>query len=179
MDVTYFESPGKENTDAALKIAKDYADKNGIKSVIVASTTGYTAEKSAEVFIDKNLIIVTHVTGFLRPDHQQFPSELRKRLESKGIKVLTAAHAFRGIDREFEGSVGNIVADTLRMLSEGVKVAAEITLMATDAGLVSTGEDVVAIAGTGKGADTVLLIKPANSRNLFDLKIKKILAKPV
>lgn len=178
MDVTYFESPGRDNTNTALKIAKDYVEKHTIKSIVVASTTGYTAEKAAEIFTDRNLIIVTHVTGFLKKDHQQFPKELKEKMEAKGIKVLTTAHAFGGAGRMFESSVENIVANTLRMLSEGIKVGVEIAVMAADAGLVTTKEDVVAVAGTGRGADTVLVVRPANSRNLFELRVKKILAKP-
>lgn len=181
METIYFEFPDKENTDRTLEIAKEHVQKYGIKNVVVASTTGYTAEKASEVFKDVkvNLVIVTHVTGFLKPDHQQFPEELRKKLENRGIKVLTTTHAFGGINKLFESSIGKIVANTLRMLSEGVKVATEITVMAVDAGLIRTDEDCVAIAGTSKGADTILVVKPANSTRLFDLKIKKILAKPI
>ena len=51
-------------------------------------------------------------------------------------------------------------------------------IMAADAGLVRTDEDVISIGGTGKGADTALLIQPANSSNFFDLKIKEIICKP-
>lgn len=54
----------------------------------------------------------------------------------------------------------------------------EITLMAADAGLIPVDKDIVAIAGTGRGADTALRIKPANTARFFDLKIKEILAKP-
>ena len=179
MQTEYFKSSGKGNTDRAFAVAKGYVQKHKVKSIIVASTTGYTARKAAEVFKDRNLIIVTHFTGMIRRDHQQFPSTLRKRLEAKGVKVLTTAHAFGGINKLFEQSVGSIIADTLRMFSEGTKVAVEIALMAADSGLVKTTEDVVVIAGTGKGADTVLVIKPANSTNLFDLRIKEVLAKPI
>lgn len=177
MEVAYFEFPGKENTEEALKIAKDYAEKNKINNIIVASTTGYTAQKAAEIFSNKNLIVVTHVTGFQEADEQQFPSELRKRLEENGIHVITTAHAFGGVNKLVHG-FGEIIANTLRMFSEGVKVAVEIAAMAADAGLVSTREDAIAIAGTGRGADTVLLLRPANSKRLFELKIKRILAKP-
>jgi hypothetical protein len=48
----------------------------------------------------------------------------------------------------------------------------EITLMAADAGLIPFDKDVVAMADTGKGADTMLRIKPANAARLFDLKIR-------
>ena len=179
-EITYFEEPGYENTDKTLKIAKSYAEKAGIRSVVVASTTGFTAQKAAEVFKGFSLIVVTHVTGSREPDVQQFPSDLREKLEAERVKVLTAAHAFGGVDRLVSsGSVGRIIIDTLRMFCEGMKVAVEITAMAADAGFVRTDEDVVSIAGTGKGADTAIVIKPAISRRLFNMRIKKILAKPV
>lgn len=63
-------------------------------------------------------------------------------------------------------------------MGEGTKVCVEITLMAADAGLIPADEDVVAIAGTGNGADTALRIKPANTARFFDLKIKEVIAKP-
>jgi len=181
MGTTYFDSPSAKHTEKSLEIARDYAQKNGINSIVIASTTGFTAEKAIEIFKDTkmNIIIVTHVTGFLKPDHQQFPEKLRDRLESNGIKVLTTAHGFGGINRIVESSPGKIIANTLRMFCQGVKVAVEIAVMVADTGMVKTNEDVVSVAGTGRGADTVLVISPANSRNLFDLKIKKILAKPL
>ena len=179
-EVTYFEETGYENTDETLKIAKSHAEKARIRSVVVASTTGFTAQKAAEVFKGFSLIVVTHVTGWREPDVQQFPSDLREKLEGEGVKVLTAAHTFSGVDGLVSsGSIGQIIIGTLRMFCEGMKVAVEIAAMAADAGLVRTDEDVISIAGTGKGADTAIVIKPAISRRLFNMRIKKILAKPV
>ncbi len=63
-------------------------------------------------------------------------------------------------------------------MGEGTKVCVEITLMAADAGLIPVGKDVVAVAGTGNGADTALRIKPANASRFFDLKIREVIAKP-
>ena len=179
-EIAYFATPGRNNTDATLGIAKDYAKERDIKSVVVASTTGYTAQKAAEVFKDFNLIVVTHVAGFREPDQQQFPSDLRQELESEGVTVLTVAHAFSGVNVLVDsGSIGGLISRTLRMFCEGVKVAVEIAAMAADAGLVRTDEDIISIGGTGKGADTALLIRPAISRRLFNMRIKKILAKPI
>jgi hypothetical protein len=71
-----------------------------------------------------------------------------------------------------------IIAYTLRMFGEGTKVAVEIAVMASDAGLVSTREKCISLGGTGQGADTALLLKPAHAQNFFDLRIIDILAKP-
>ena len=177
--IKYFEGGGKQYTDEALSIAKEYADAHSINSVIVASTTGHTAKKAEELFKGKNIIIATHVHGFREENAIEFPKELRKELESKGAKVLTAAHAMGGVNGLVEGSIGSIIANTLRVFCQGVKVCVEIAAEAADAGLVRTDEEVIAVAGTGRGADTVLVIQPQISRKLFEMNVKKVLAMPV
>ena len=59
-----------------------------------------------------------------------------------------------------------------------MKVAIEISVLAADAGLVRTDENIVAIAGTGVGTDYAIILKPVNSSNFFDLKVSEILCKP-
>ena len=63
-------------------------------------------------------------------------------------------------------------------MGPGLKVAVEIALMAADAGLVRTDEDIISIGGTGRGADTAAVIRPANVSRFFDLRVKTILCKP-
>jgi hypothetical protein len=70
------------------------------------------------------------------------------------------------------------MAYTLRIFGEGTKVACEIALMAADAGLVRTDEPVIAVAGTGRGADIALILRPANAQTSFDMRIMEILCKP-
>ncbi|HUT68701.1 MAG TPA: pyruvate kinase alpha/beta domain-containing protein [Dehalococcoidales bacterium] len=74
----YFEKPGVENTDAALALARDRAKELGIKTILVASTSGKTAVRAMDVFKGLRVIIVTHSTGFLEPDTQEFTAENRK-----------------------------------------------------------------------------------------------------
>jgi len=71
-----------------------------------------------------------------------------------------------------------IIAYALRTFGEGLKVIAEIAVMAADAGLVRTDEEVVAVAGTGRGADTAAVVLPANAQDFFDLEIREVLCKP-
>jgi hypothetical protein len=122
---------------------------------------------------------VTHEANFRDPDTQEFPKDLKEKLEAAGATIVTAAHAFGGVNKLIEDSVGNIIKKTLRMFCEGFKVAVEIAAMAANAGAIRTDEDVISIAGTGKGADTALVIRPANSANLFSIRVKKILSKPI
>jgi hypothetical protein len=53
-----------------------------------------------------------------------------------------------------------------------------MALMAADAGLVRTDELVLAIAGTGRGADTAVVLKPANAQTFFDLRFLEIICMP-
>ena len=71
-----------------------------------------------------------------------------------------------------------VVANTLRIFGEGMKVACEISIMAADAGLARTDEDVISIAGTSRGVDTALVLTPVNCWDFFGLRVKEILCKP-
>jgi len=70
------------------------------------------------------------------------------------------------------------MAFTLRTFGQGTKVAVEVALMAADAGLVRTDEDVIALGGTSEGVDTALVLRPANSARFFDLKVREVICKP-
>ncbi|MFH1928052.1 MAG: hypothetical protein ABIK79_07760 [Chloroflexota bacterium] len=50
--------------------------------------------------------------------------------------------------------------------------------MAADAGLIRTDEEVIAIAGTGRGADTAVVLQPAHAQDFFNLRVKEIICKP-
>ncbi len=179
----YFENPGSGNTEEVLGIAKRRAEELGIKTIVVASTVGETAVRAVEVFKKERVIAVSHVTGMREPDTQEFSEENRKIVESKGSVILTTTHAFGGLSRAMRNKynmyvLGDVIADTLRIFGQGMKVVCEIALMAADSGLVRTDEDVIVIAGSGRGADTAVVLRPANTHAFFDLKIKEILCKP-
>ena len=183
LKTVYFKNPGSENTEEVLAIARQRAEELGIKTILVASTKGNTAVRAMDVLQGLRVIIVTHVAGFRDPDTQEFTEENRQVVESKGGTILTTAHAFTGLNRVMRNkynapALGDIIADTLRIFGKGLKVVCEITMMAADSGLVRTDEDAIAIGGTGNGADTAVVLRPANSHNFFDLKIKEILCKP-
>ncbi len=179
----YFEKAGQENTGAVLRIAEQRAEELGIKTILVASTKGETAVKAVKVLKGLRVIAVSHATGFSEPNTQRFTDENRKVFEAKGGIVLTTAHAFAGVSRAMRlkfstYEIGDIVASTLRILGEGMKVVCEIAMMAADSGLVRTDEDVICIAGTSQGADTAVVLTPVNSNRFFSLKVKEILCKP-
>ena len=127
--------------------------------------------------------MVSHVTGFLEPNRQEMSDDVRQELLDKGAAVLTCQHAFGGVGRGIRKKLGayqvdEIAAYTLRTFAHGTKVAIELALMAADAGLVRTDEDVISVGGSGKGADTALVLRPANSADFLDLKVKEVICKP-
>ncbi|HEY91155.1 MAG TPA: hypothetical protein G4O07_04900 [Dehalococcoidia bacterium] len=179
----YFDKVGPENTEETLRITKVRAEELGIRTVVVATTVGDTAVRSVEVLEGLKVIVVTHVTGMREADVQEFTEENKKKVESKGGIVLTTGHAFTGIGgamrKKFQMYlVGDVIANTLRVFGQGMKVVCEIALMAADSGLVRTDEDVIAIGGTGRGADTAVVLSPVNTSDFFDMKVKEILCKP-
>ena len=179
----YFEAPGKQNTGNLLKIVKEYMEKAGVKDLVVASTTGETGVQASKLFKSFNMVVVTHHTGFREPGMQELKEESRQQILDNGVKILTATHSLSGVERAIRREFGTIepleiIANVLRLFSEGTKVCIEIVLMAADAGLIPVDKDVVAVAGSGRGADTALLIKPANSSRFFDLEVREVIAKP-
>ena len=179
----YFEQAGVENTEKTLEVAFRYARDNHVKHIVVASTSGRTARMLLDRFPQQSftIVVVTHNTGFKAPGEQEFPDDLREKLTAHGIRVLTGTMVLRSLGTAIRGLTGysqqDLVASTLRMLGQGIKVCVEITAMACDAGL-APPQDIIAIAGTGLGADTVCLIKGDSSNRFFQIKVREILAKP-
>ena len=179
----YFDVPGPQNTEKTLAIALEYAEIWSVSGILVASTTGQTGLMAARLFKGKKCVIVSHSTGFVKPDFQQMSPDMVKKIEDLGARVLTCQHALGGVGRAVRKKLGTyeldeIIAYTLRIFGQGTKVAVECALMAADAGLISTGLDCLSIGGTASGADTALVLKPAHAQNFFDCSVSKILAKP-
>jgi hypothetical protein len=180
---TYFKEAGKQNTDALLKLAKKYAKKEGIRDIVVASTTGETGAKASKILKGCNVVVVTHSFGFQEPGKTELIEEFKQEILANGARIFTGIHALSSAERAIRKNFGTIqplelIANVLRLMGEGTKVCVEITLMAADAGLIPMDRDIVAIGGTGRGVDTALRIKPAHAARFFDLKIREVIAKP-
>lgn len=183
-EVVYFKQPGEKNTEACLDILIKLA-KEGYKHFVIASTSGKTGLLAAERLkgFPVNLVIIGHSVGFKAPNTDEFLEENYKAITSLGGKIYKGTILTHSLEtslaKEFSGVYPTLlIAQTLRRLGQGTKVCCEIVMEATDAGLVPDGEEVVAMAGTVKGADTVAIIKSANSKRFLALKILEILAKP-
>jgi hypothetical protein len=179
----YFDEPGPQNTARTLELARQRAEQLGIRHIVVASTSGATGALVADLFAGMNVVVVSHATGLSAPNQQTLNSSLVARIEASGAHLLTSIHAFGGVGRAVRRKLGTyqleeIIAFTLRNFGQGMKVVCECTMMAADAGLIPSGEEVVAIAGTGKGADTAAVLLSANAQEFFDLRVLELLCKP-
>jgi len=186
--IWYFEKPGEANTADAARFAIERAKELGLKTIVVASTSGKTAEvfSSAMKGSGLSLVVVSHVMGFAKPGEWEFSAEIAERLRGQGVKIVTGTHALSGLERAISrspkiggGSRSEAIAESLRRtVAVGLKVAVECILIAADQGAIGISEEVIAVGGTATGADTVCVIKPAHTGNFFDLQVREIVAMP-
>jgi hypothetical protein len=178
-----WELPGPKNTKNTLQLAVKRGSELNINHFVVASCSGATARELYALAPDCNLVCVTHQVGFQEPGFDEMLPENRAFFSNHSVPVLTTAHLLAGVDRalryQFKGIYpAEIVASTLRMFGQGIKVAVEISCMALDAGMIPYGQDVIAVGGTAEGADAAVLIRPAHSAQFFATQIKEIICMP-
>ena len=181
--IIYFSKPGEGDADEVMKAALERAKELGIRDIVVASTRGITALKALEIFKGYNVVVIPHVWGSKETGIQELPEETAEKIRSMGGRIVYAAHAFSGVNRAIQSKFdtmypAGVIAQTLRLFGQGMKVVVEISAMAADAGAIRVDRDVIAIAGSGKGSDTAVVIKPAYSHSLFEAVVREIIAKP-
>lgn len=198
---------------AIFSAVKRRARELGIRKILVASSTGESAkdavralgpdefeiivvtDRAEAVFPIKALEASEKLEAFARAEEGEQTwgispeSAVRRELDDMGVRwVIQGTEIFRGINLVEGGSTHEMIAQTLYLFGIGTKVAVEITLMACDAGAVAKGEDVVVVAGSGKGLDTALVVTASHSDELFGRTfygektrkffIKEIITKP-
>lgn len=177
----YWDKPGPQNTMNTIKLAVARGQELGIKHVVVASCSGDTALTLVDQGFD--ITCVTHHVGFSGPGQDEMPPEARQKLTDLGVKVLTTTHLLAGVDRAVRNHFGGvypaeIMAQTLRIFGQGVKVAIEIASMAKDAGMIPHETEVLSIAGSSSGADSAIVILPAHSNRFFETQVREIICMP-
>jgi hypothetical protein len=182
--IHYFKNPGEENTNRLIELVKIRRQELGINDIVVASASGRSGVKLAKsIDSNVNIVNVTHHAGFKGGDLIEVESEHQKELDEMGVRIYAGSHSLSGVGRGISNKFGGItpveiIAATLRLFSQGVKVGVEISIMAADAGLIPTDMEVIAVGGTEKGLDSAIVLKPVHMGNFFDLKINEIIAMP-
>ena len=181
--IVYFDKMGIKNTEDTLKLAKERFDELGLKKVIIATSFGDTAVKALDYFKGEELVVINSMYGFREPGKESMKPENRQKLEEVGAKIINTTHLFASIDRSINRKYGGItltqfIAEVFKMLGEGFKVCAEMAIMAADCGGVPVDEEIMAIAGNGRGCDTAVVLVPAHSNDFFKLQFKEIVCLP-
>ena len=175
--IVYFEKPGKENAAEVIRLVKERAQARGIKKVVMASTRGDTARTMAESCkgTGLQLVVVPWQYGFR--DTQPFPRELVAELQGKGHQVHFGTMPFH-TDELYGVGTPTLMANLLRIFGQGTKVCVEILMMACDGGCIDIGEKVIAVAGSGAGADTAIVATASSSNKMKGLRVHEIICKP-
>lgn len=92
----YFDKAGKQNTESLLEFVKKYALENGIKDIVVASTTGETGSRASEIFNGFNVVVPTHHFRFAEPNKTEMLEDHGKKILANGAKIMTGTHALSG-----------------------------------------------------------------------------------
>jgi len=168
----------------------------GVRKLVFVSSSGRTAKECAQFFKsdDFDLIMVTDransywsinlVPEPLRNSFKdEWPLEVTdidfkcgiapdspqaQVLFQLGIKrIVQGTEIFRGILLPSGSNTNQVVAETLKLFGDGVKVAIECALMACDAGAVNPGEDIVSMAFPPMKPYAALVLRVAHSDELF------------
>ncbi len=172
--IFYCEKPGAGNTDDVLKMVNERLKQGDIRHVVVATNTGATALRTAELIdVDNVSVCGIHHQSTQWGRHAKPDAEILRKAGERGV-AFTPDHPPVTYFRQIEGES----ADTLRKFGQGVKVAVEVVIMATQTHLVSPGEVVIGVGGTGRGADSAIVCVATTPDKMSQLFIKEVLAKP-
>jgi len=180
-----FKAPGIANTDAVVQCVVDRIEQGDIGYVVVATNTGDTGVRFMEALEDSGtqIVCITHHMGFREPNQIELEPMLSSRLREGGVRVVTMSHALSGVARSISKKFGGtstteMIAHTLRMFGQGMKVCVEIAVMAADAGAVPAGQDIICVGGSGRGADAAVVLRAQHMNAFFDTIIREILCWP-
>ena len=181
-----FENAGKQNTAETIRIALARAQELGCP-IVAASTMGVTADAlltaaEAAGFTGK-IVIVRGCSSRQRSGVNLMKPEVKAALEARGARIVTAAHALSAGERSVSGTFKGaypleLMAHTLRMFGQGVKVCVEASVMALDADELPFGVPVVALGGSHRGADAAVVVTPSYSATLLQTVVNEVLCKP-
>jgi hypothetical protein len=188
----YFENTGKENTQDVIEAVKKRLEDVPVEYVIVASTTGDTGIKLSDALGDSVKIVSVSESALVSEWGDKYPCmdpEKKAELERRGVIVAEKAPYFFHSSPLDGGkwsapSPEVIVRETLYSFGQGMKVAVEVAMIAVACGYIKPFQDVIAIGGSGRGADTAALLRATFPNLIFSkdpskrLIVKEVIAMP-
>ena len=181
-ETIYYEEGDANHTETTLQASLDAAKELGVKTILVASTSGDTGVKAAEMYRGSGvqLIVVGHQMGFPVAKVQQFKPENWERIAELGGVVNLGTDVMTNSIRHRQ-SLGHSPMSfiTQTLIAMKVKVNVEIIAKACDAGQILPGDMVISVAGSHKGADTSAVFLANDSPNILDIKPQMYICYPL
>jgi hypothetical protein len=192
--ITYFADYGPENTLAVIDVVRERLAEVGIEALVVASTRGETALAFARKVRPENDLPIVCISD--PPWAKYYPAvtpENRKALEELRVEIVDyvpyASHSHSvGPCKNMYGApdLRVIIFDAFRLIGgQGLKVAMEVGMMATDGGRIKPGAVILCVGGTGTGADCAIVMRAAFSVDILSRdperrpQVREILAMPL
>lgn len=183
----YFETHGEINTQKTIELAKERAEKLGIKKIVIASETGLSVLAAFEVFNPSEIIVVSSAAG-TRVENTPIgdlmiglpDKKIHDRLVKSGAVVIRGTDPFWGLAAHSElVDTGKLGMMFYKVLCSGFHVCMTAILEATDHGAVQTGEEVIALAGSWVGLDTGIVARACNTVDFFQsFEVLELICKP-
>ncbi len=188
----YFRYCGKINTMPLLQAVKKRAVELGVGQVVVASETGRSALLALEALSGTpvRLVVVTHPPattwgprgdipiGLQRPEY----AAAREKLQAAGVPIVQGTRPLAPFSRSLgwrEPTPEMVIDRTMELFGAGTKIAIEVSAMATDAGAIPEGSEVIACAGTYKGLDTALVVRATYTAEFYThFELSEVVARP-
>jgi len=186
--IYYFNEEGQKNTNKVLELVLKKAQELAINKIIIFTSNGDTAFELRRFNKEIEIIAVSfpykqefNVKDKNGKNKKVIPETSKKKVREKlfenNIELVQGTMPFNEIiipgTKEIKKST---IVHTLSLISRGLSFCVQSVLMATDAGVVEKGEDVIAMS-----ADTAVVVNSANSQWLFHpvkgLQIKEIICK--
>jgi len=177
---------------SALQVAKDFKDLDlNIICVRYIPGSAWTVKEEPYGAYDAIPELTKIKQEWIKKGFERVPiifsEENIKELRELGVKIIGGTPTLWNIDRSFLAKYGGvstqeIINETLRLLCPGFRVCIETALMAADSGEIPINQETIVMAGTERGLDTAVVIKPSYSVKMFDLyegmEIREIICKP-
>ena len=173
-EIVYFDRPGLENTDELMGVVRDRLAQGDVQHVAVATTTGQTGLRAAELIDNPNVqITAVPFQSYYWGQHGKPDEKIVEQAEARGVRFIPDKPKLL-----YWHEVSGESADTLRKFGQGIKVALEVIVMAVQSGLIPAGAKTIGIGGSSKGADAAVVATAAGPDNLGTFFVHEILAKP-
>jgi len=192
-EVYYFAEPGEGDTDLVVEAVARRLEAEDVNIVLVASNSGRTAARFGRALKGKAKVFCVTEAPSRREWGHPWPTledGYRRELEELGVEVIEEApfvfHNSVLAESKWDVlSPEELVRETLYAFGQGLKVAVEVALMGVACGRIEPYQDVIGVGGSGKGADTAIVVRATDPTTMFAkdskkrLEVRELIAMPL